>query len=301
MIKTIDRGKEYKGYINKAKDFLLGTEENNKQWLDAVRNGRQHFNSDGSLSTHAGGDTGLLGLNDFTDTALGVGGIGLFWGNVVRFGHNAAISAMKIPETFIKGFKPLTPEAIAKGLAEGNKQWINARITQTTFKPVDTYQGGYWYARGSQRYKDIGSISTTTEASASEYNKYRGKMNKFLLGGVVSGLLSSLLSQAMDPNTNKVNMVGSMSNLSAFFQGQYRFEVFIEKPSDTDLKAIDDFFESYGYNVSTFAVPKLDVRDSFTYVKTRDAVVSGQCPQEAINQLKYMLDNGCKFWKGSIG
>lgn len=122
-----------------------------------------------------------------------------------------------------------------------------------------------------------------------------------LAASVAGAFTSKFVGEMFNPDVLNKSSQGSMPNLSAFFQGQYRFEVFIQKPSDTDLKAIDDFFESYGYNVSMFATPKLDVRDNFTYVKTRDSVVTGQCPYEAIQQLQTMLDNGCKFWKGEIG
>lgn len=90
------------------------------------------------------------------------------------------------------------------------------------------------------------------------------------------------------------------NSFAAFVSGQYHFNVQVLAPSDADIQGLDDFFESYGYNVSRFQVPNLKVRGNFTYVKTRDAVVKSS-NYLAAQQMAAMLNNGCKFWVGDIG
>jgi len=90
------------------------------------------------------------------------------------------------------------------------------------------------------------------------------------------------------------------ANFSSYTSNLYHFRIQILAPSDKDIKALDDFFESYGYRVNIFGTPNLKVRGNFTFIKTRDAVVKSS-NINAANQLASMLNNGCKFWSNEIG
>lgn len=109
-----------------------------------------------------------------------------------------------------------------------------------------------------------------------------------------------IASNFFDPKIATAKPTGSNNGLSDYAAGRYRFSVQTIAPSDADMRALDDFFESFGYNIQQFRTVNLAVRDTFTYVKTRDAQVTA-ANLETANQLTAMLNAGCKFWKTEIG
>lgn len=59
---------------------------------------------------------------------------------------------------------------------------------------------------------------------------------------------------------------------------------------------IDEYLSKYGYAMNRVATPNLRARANWTYVKTRDAIVRGYVPQEALVKISKILDNGITFW-----
>lgn len=93
---------------------------------------------------------------------------------------------------------------------------------------------------------------------------------------------------------------GVNNDYSAYVTGAYKFRLQVIAPSNEDIKALDDFFESFGYRIDRFKLPVLNVRSTFTYIKTRDASVSSS-NINAAKQMQALLNAGCKFWIGEIG
>lgn len=111
---------------------------------------------------------------------------------------------------------------------------------------------------------------------------------------------SGWLQNVVDPVIRDSVVMPSRGDVGAWFSEQYYFGIHLLAPSNEDIKALDDFFESYGYNVSRFMKPNLKVRSTFTYIKTRDAVVYSS-NIKAMQQMQAMLNGGTKFWVGEIG
>lgn len=111
---------------------------------------------------------------------------------------------------------------------------------------------------------------------------------------------SGWLQNVVDPVIRDSVVLPTRGDVGAWFSEQYYFGIHLLAPSNEDIKALDDFFESYGYNVSRFMEPNLKVRGTFTYIKTRDAVVISS-NVKARQQMEAMLNAGTKFWAGEIG
>lgn len=94
--------------------------------------------------------------------------------------------------------------------------------------------------------------------------------------------------------------LGGRATYAEYTTGFYKFQMQTLAPSDKDMRALDDYFEAYGYNVQIFGKVNLKVRDTFTYIKTRDAQVTSP-NLAAANQMAAMLNAGCKFWVTEIG
>lgn len=61
-------------------------------------------------------------------------------------------------------------------------------------------------------------------------------------------------------------------------------------------KSIDDFFSLFGYKVDELKQPNIFGRQSWNYVKTNNAVVTGNCPVYACDNYVALLNRGVRFW-----
>lgn len=112
--------------------------------------------------------------------------------------------------------------------------------------------------------------------------------------------LNDMLSNMVDPRMVTTPKASIPNTYISYLNHGYDFQLRISAPSNEDIEAIDNFFESYGYHVNKFDIPVLNVRSTFTFVKTRDAVVYSSVKQ-ASEQYSAMLNAGTKFWVGEIG
>ena len=59
---------------------------------------------------------------------------------------------------------------------------------------------------------------------------------------------------------------------------------------------IDKFFDMYGYLTNTVKIPNINNRPNWNYIKTIGSNIIGDIPQEDIQSLKNMFDNGITLW-----
>lgn len=61
-------------------------------------------------------------------------------------------------------------------------------------------------------------------------------------------------------------------------------------------KRIDDYFSMYGYQTNELKVPNLNNRPKWNYVKTLGANILGNIPQDDMETIKKIFDNGVTLW-----
>lgn len=61
-------------------------------------------------------------------------------------------------------------------------------------------------------------------------------------------------------------------------------------------KIIDGFFNMFGYKVNELKVPQFTSRTYWNYVKTIDANIEGDLPQEDLEKFRNIFNNGITFW-----
>ena len=62
------------------------------------------------------------------------------------------------------------------------------------------------------------------------------------------------------------------------------------------IKCIDDFFTMYGYKVNRLATPNIKKRSNWDYMKTSDINLEGEIPEQDLDKIRAMFNNGCTFW-----
>lgn len=61
-------------------------------------------------------------------------------------------------------------------------------------------------------------------------------------------------------------------------------------------RAADEFFTAYGYNTSRNKIPNITGRASFNYVKTRNIILMGNVPTDAMSRIKQAFNSGIRIW-----
>ena len=61
-------------------------------------------------------------------------------------------------------------------------------------------------------------------------------------------------------------------------------------------RRLDSFFDAFGYETDEFKIPNTNNRKYWNYVKTNGANIQGYIPQETIQTLKNIFDNGVTLW-----
>lgn len=67
-------------------------------------------------------------------------------------------------------------------------------------------------------------------------------------------------------------------------------------PKKEYIKVLDEFFDFYGYNVSTVKVPQYNSRPSWNYIETKEINISGDIPQDDMQELKNIFNHGVTVW-----
>lgn len=117
--------------------------------------------------------------------------------------------------------------------------------------------------------------------------------------GVASGILGvantigeiykeSKLPPQANGNVNSGDVTSSMGKNDFVFYGMSIKQKY--------AKIIDEFFSMFGYKVNEVKIPNITGRTNWNYVKTIDANLLGDIPQEDVQTLKNMFDEGVTFW-----
>lgn len=79
-------------------------------------------------------------------------------------------------------------------------------------------------------------------------------------------------------------------------QGKNDFIFYSMSIKEEYAKIIDDFFSAFGYKVNDVKIPNITGRTNWNYVKTINCNILGDIPQNDLQTLKDMFNNGVTFW-----
>lgn len=113
------------------------------------------------------------------------------------------------------------------------------------------------------------------------------------LGKSVAGMMQQIREAKMTPDSAKGNLTGgdltySLGRIGFSFQKMtIRYEY---------AKMIDDYFSCFGYKVNSLKNPNINGRLNWNYVKTVGCNVTGDIPQEDIEEVRGLFDRGITIW-----
>lgn len=91
--------------------------------------------------------------------------------------------------------------------------------------------------------------------------------------------------------------VGSGNSDVAFQTGQKRFTFHKMCINAQQAKMVDDYFSMFGYAQKKIAIPNMNARPHWTYVKTVACMVEGRIPAKDKATIESIFDHGIRFWK----
>lgn len=117
-----------------------------------------------------------------------------------------------------------------------------------------------------------------------------------ILSGV-NGILNTVNSvNQASKQPNKANTGNANNNLlTAMKKNTFRF--YYQKIKKCYAQMIDEFFTMYGYQTNRLKTPNVSSRPYFNYVQTIDANIVGGIPNDDMEKLKHMYNNGVTLWK----
>ena len=130
------------------------------------------------------------------------------------------------------------------------------------------------------------------------------------MGGAISGIASGvksagnmslqiqgLTAKVKDIKNTPPNIAKMGGNTSYTFGNKYNGVYLIKKQIPFEQrKRLGDYFKMYGYKVNELKIPNLRSRWHFNYIKTIGANLYGDVPQDDLQLIKNIFDNGLTLW-----
>lgn len=192
-----------------------------------------------------------------------------------------------IPEIIVA---PQAYNGVSPVLLDGEKNATES-VSCTGFPQVPFLVDSYlaWLAQKSVA-QGIGIVSSLFAAVAGVISG-----NPIAVGGGFLGAAATLNNAAIE--STKGSMArgggGESGQVGAKLKGIYAKQMCLQYDY---ARAIDNFFDRYGYAADVIKVPARHNRACWTYTKTRDSSIHGNLPAEAIVALKNIYNNGVTFW-----
>lgn len=193
--------------------------------------------------------------------------------------------------------RSLTPQLIKTGATAlgmgvgfgmGYSHLYNHLINNAPFVPITPATPGSFMDNPALRGRDL------TQAANFKSNAQKGAA--VAAGYAIGDMLSNGYSAAISGGLSQGNYTNNGSLIPVGISRIMGTRVSVSKDY---AKAIDDYFTAYGYAYKKFmpiGESHRKRRSRFTYIKTVDANITGELPQDARVAIAARYDNGVRFW-----
>lgn len=197
-----------------------------------------------------------------------------------------------------------------------NPQGYNMGIGMTTENKTDSVVMSSFpqVAFGSDTFKEwmstqgVYSALNTITGVIGGGAQLVGGATSVLAGNVVGGSMGAL--NGLNTIANNINPYIQQSRKPPTVHGSSVTSVAVARKTldfyfkqmtinDESAKAIDDFFDVYGYAYNRVEVPTLSNRPHWTFVKTSNCNVTGDIPNSDVVAIQNIFNNGITFWKNA--
>lgn len=201
----------------------------------------------------------------------------------------------------------LTPSNYKKTSLAGGYAWSTTAITlpvlswssdyylnwqakngiQSGFKAADKYASDY-VAAGEAVSKDLSQVTpenvlTGIGQTLSSFGQMFGSIMSEVSGGY---------SASITPDETRGTITGDLS----YSLGKAGFTGYKMSIKAQQARMIDDYFSMFGYRTDRLKVPNITGRRYWNFVKTKQVNITGDIPQDDMNEIKSYFNTGITFW-----
>ena len=109
----------------------------------------------------------------------------------------------------------------------------------------------------------------------------------------IANTIGSIYQHSLVPNQAEGNTNSSDINYSL---GKSGLTLYVKTIKQEYAKIIDNYFTMFGYKVNTLKVPNINGRPYWNFVKTIDCNFDGDIPQNDLQIIRSMFNNGVTLW-----
>lgn len=211
-------------------------------------------------------------LEDFIDSGNHLGEI------KVRGTCTPGVSARAIPVNYRCGYNSLTN-------VDNNEYGLTMGKFPICSYPVDLYTN--WVTQqGINPYVNIATAGLGMAGS----------------GNLESGVnfLNTLYNEMHEVTLHSFVPMEARGNINSgdvtYTIGKLGFTGYMQTIKQEFAKAIDDYFSIFGYKVNRLAIPNFETRSNWNYIKTIGINITGDIPQNDMQKIKDIFNNGITFW-----
>lgn len=113
------------------------------------------------------------------------------------------------------------------------------------------------------------------------------------LGKQTAEQMQQIREAKMTPDSARGNLTGGDINFSLNETG---FKLYRMTIRNEYVKMVDDYFSCYGYKVNKLKNPNITGRTNWNYVKTVGCNVTGDIPQEDVEEIRGLFNRGITIW-----
>lgn len=107
-------------------------------------------------------------------------------------------------------------------------------------------------------------------------------------------MMTEMYEHSIVPNSFSGNTNGGDVITANQTNGIYLWKMSI---TSQFARTLDDFFDMYGYATHRVKTPNVNHRQNWWYIKTVNANITGNVPNDEMNKIKSAYNNGLTFWK----
>ena len=240
------------------------------------------------LSNNAG-DSYTYHLEDFYNDGTNSGTIEI-WGSCTP-----GCSIRAIPK-YYKALDDVLPSEY------NNEYGLNAGKLPVCSWANDTYTN--WLTQQSVNffgtklsYEDWATIGGTASAGLGALKLYGGDSSG--ASDIINGFggIFNVMQQEYQHSFNSMVAQGNVNSGDVTFSiGKLCFSGYLMSIKPEYARVIDKYFSMYGYKVNTVKMPNITGRTNWNYVKTIGANIQGDVPEDHLNEIKSLFNNGITLW-----
>lgn len=156
--------------------------------------------------------------------------------------------------------------------------------------------------KGQRKIENNGVVTHKESRHTDKYSNSRSskyiKADSTRLSQIANGAgqIAGTLAEVNAKQNEAFGTVGSISNSNLNASGDLNIYVEQQTINAQYAQQIDNYFSMYGYKTCDVKIPNITGRRNWNYVQTKEVNITGDIPNDSLNEIRSILNSGVTFW-----